>query len=58
VRYAAGVFCYQLSKSYKLRSLGGDKTAADHLFHEFQTKVGKIFEEEGLLVPDFLKSIS
>jgi hypothetical protein len=50
VRYAAGVFnfYYQLSKSYKSRSLGGDVTEADHLFHEFQTKIGKIFEEEGL----------
>jgi hypothetical protein len=48
VRYAAGVFCYQLSKSYKLRSLGSDVTEADHLFHEFQTKMGNVLEEEEL----------
>jgi PBP1b-binding outer membrane lipoprotein LpoB len=49
-----------LSKSYESRSksIGGDVTEADNLFNEFQTKMGKIFEEEGLLAPDFLKSIS
>jgi PBP1b-binding outer membrane lipoprotein LpoB len=49
-----------LSASYESRSknLGGDVTEADKLFNEFQTKMGKIFEEEGLLAPDFLKSIS
>jgi hypothetical protein len=49
-----------LAKSYETRSktLGGDVTEADKLFNEFQTKMGKIFEEEGLLAPDFLKSIS
>jgi len=48
-----------LSASYESRSknIGGDVTEADNLFNEFQTKMGKIFEEEGLLAPDFLKMI-
>jgi hypothetical protein len=52
------LFNAKLMKSYESRSLGGDVTEADHLFSEFQTKMGKIFEKEGLLEPDFLKVIS
>jgi hypothetical protein len=51
------LFNAKLMKSYESRSLGGDVTEANRLFSEFQTKMGKIFEKEGLLELDFLKVI-
>jgi hypothetical protein len=42
----------------KSRSFGGDEPESNHLFNEFEAKMGSIFEEEVLLVLDFSKLIS